>query len=329
MSTTVQVVVDKRSFDRFQFALNEFRLATGISMRDGFIREAGYCCYEFMRYSPTMSPSGGKGLMANPAKKTGEQAVANDISTLFRTADEPGVAFQKMGEAVTKGDIGGFIRWQNVAKGSMRKTSLGTYRRQEGRDPRGIFQLIVLGSNPQKDFQAFKNRFGASFAAKEPPKETTDLAGIHRRFKQKYNGRILENGGPNLRGNKYIVKAELLEAYIKKKQRLVGYLKAGWANTLLALPKPKDYGADVQFASTAKVPKWITRNIGSRGYANFNGNQNTGNFTLVIGNQIGDNDGVATKASTINHVLSVRANKLDKEVMRRLGKYIRAFNAKN
>lgn len=329
MSTTVQVVVDKRSLDRFQFALNEFRLATGISMRDGFIREAGYCCYEFMRYSPTMSPSGGKGLMANPAKKIGEQAVANDISTLFRTADDPGVAFQKMGEAVTKGDIGGFIRWQNVAKGSMRKTSFGTYRRQEGRDPRGIFQLIVLGSNPQKDFQAFKNRFGASFAAKEPPKETTDLAGIHRRFKQKYNGRILENGGPNLRGNKYIVKAELLEAYIKKKQRLVGYLKAGWANTLLALPKPKDYGADVQFASTAKVPKWITRNIGSRGYANFNGNQNTGNFTLVIGNQIGDNDGVATKASTINHVLSVRANKLDKEVMRRLGKYIRAFNAKN
>ena len=87
--------------------------------------------------------------------------------------------------------------------------------------------------------------------------------------------------------------------------------------------------ADVQFASTSKVPKWITRNIGSRGYANFNGNQNTGNFTLVIGNQIGDNDGVATKASTINHVLGVRANKLDKEVMRRLGKYIRAFNAKN
>lgn len=321
MSTTVQVVVDKRSLDRFQFALNEFRLATGISMRDGFIREAGYCCYEFMRYSPTMSPSGGKGLMANPAKKTGEQAVANDIMTLFRTADAPGVPFQKMGEAVTKGDIGGFIRWQNVAKNQKDTTS--------GKDPRGIFKRIVSGSNPQKDFQAFKNRFGASFAAKEPPKETTDLAGIHRRFKQKYNGRILENGGPNLRGNKYIVKAELLEAYIKKKQRLVGYLKAGWANTLLALPKPKDYGADVQFASTAKVPKWITRNIGSRGYANFNGNQNTGNFTLVIGNQIGDNDGVATKASTINHVLSVRANKLDKEVMRRLGKYIRAFNAKN
>lgn len=321
MSTTVQVVVDKRSFDRFQFALNEFRLATGISMRDGFIREAGFCCYEFMRYTPSMSPSGGKGLMANPSKRTGEQAVANDISTLFRTADAPGVPFQKMGEAVTKGDIGGFIRWQNIAKNQKDTTS--------SRDPRGIFKRIVAGSDPQKDFQAFKNRFGSSFAAKQPPKETTDLAGIHRRFKQKYNGRILENGGPNLRGNKYIVRADLLEAYIKKKQRLVGYLKAGWANTLLALPKPKDYGADVQFASTSKVPKWITRNIGSRGYANFNGNQNTGNFTLVIGNQIGDNDGVATKASTINYVLGVRANKLDKEVMRRLGKYIRAFNAKN
>jgi len=59
MSTTVQVVVDKRSFDRFQFALNEFRLATGISMRDGFIREAGYCCYEFMRY-PVHVPQRGQ-----------------------------------------------------------------------------------------------------------------------------------------------------------------------------------------------------------------------------------------------------------------------------
>jgi len=332
MSTTVQVVVDKRSFDRFQFALNEFRLATGISMRDGFIREAGYCCYEFMRYSPSMSPSGGKGLMANPSKKTGEQAVANDIMSIFRPAEDPGVAFQKMGDAVIKGDLGSFLKWQAVARSSIRtKTGLGGhtwYRTQQGRDPRGIFLAILLNNNPQKDFQAFKNRFGSSFAAKEPPKETTDLAGIHRRFKQKYKGRILENGGPNLR-NKYIVRSDLLEAYIKKKQRLVGYLKAGWANTLLALPKPKDYGADVQFASTSKVPKWITRNIGSRGYANFNGNQNTGNFTLVIGNQIGDNDGVATKASTINHVLSVRANKLDKEVMRRLGPYIRAFNAKN
>ena len=318
MSTEVRVVVNKASLDRFQFALNEFRMATGISMRDGFIREAGFCCYEFMRYTPTMSPKGGQGLTSTPAKKTGEQAIANDINTLFRSDNAPGVAFQKMGDAVQRGDLGAFLHWQNMAKKSKESSN--------GKDPRGIFLKIVGGNNPQKDFQAFKNRFGAGFTAKEAPKETTDLAGIHRQFKQRYNGRILENKGPQLNGIKYIVNPSLLASYIKKKQRLVGFLKAGWANTLMALPKPKDYGNDVQFASMNKVPRWIMRNIGARGYANFVGNLQNGNFNLTIGNKIGDNDGVATKASTINHVLNVRANKLDKEVERRLKKPIDLFN---
>jgi hypothetical protein len=328
VSTEVRVVVNKASFDRFQFALNEFRMATGITMRDSFIREAGFCCYEFMRYSPPMPKSGGQGLTST-AKKCGEEAVNVDIQALFRPKDDPGAAFQKMGEAVSKGDLGGFLRWQGVAKGSIRKTKHGWYMQTEGRDPRGIFLAILLGNNPQRDFQAFKNRFGASFAAKEAPKETTDIAGIHKQFKDRYNGRIHKNKGPALNGMKYLVDAAKLKAYIELRKKAVGFLKAGWANTLLALPKPTDYGPDVQYASTAKVPAWIMRNKGSRGYANFSGNLKDGNFNLTIGNNVGDNDGVATRATTINHVLNVRANKLDKEVMRRLGKYIRAFNAQN
>jgi len=332
VSTEVRVVVNKASFDRFHFALNEFRMATGITMRDSFIREAGFCCYEFMRYSPPMPKSGGQGLTST-AKKWGEFATAIDILSLFRLKDDPGVAFQKMGEAVTKGDIGSFVKWQGIAKGSMRVAAVvggvNIYRKQEGRDPRGIFQKILLGSNPKKDFQAFKNRFGAGFDTKPDVAITNDLAGIHRKAKKQYQGRIIKHGGPGLNGYKYAVDLANLKTYIKLQQRNVGYLKAGWANTLLALPKPKDYGPDVQYASTAKIPAWIMRNQGSRGYANFSGNQKDGNFNLTIGNQIGDNDGVATQASTINHVLSVRGNKLDKEVMRRMGKFIRAFNAQN
>jgi hypothetical protein len=328
VTTSVQVVVNKASLDRFQFALNEFRLATGISMRDGFIREAGFCCYEFMRYSPPMPKGGGKGLTGQ-AKKTGEAAVNVDIQTLFRPKDEPGAAFQKMGEAVTKNDLGSFLKWQGIAKGSMRKGADGWYMEKEGRDPRGIFQAILLGSNPHRDFQAFKNRFGGAFAAKQSPVETTDLAGIHRQFKARFNTRIHKNNGPALNGMKYLVDAAKLKTYIKLKQRMVGYLKGGWANALYSLPKPKDYGADVQFASQNKVPAWIRRHTGSNGYSRFNGDEKTGNFTLIIGNLVGDNDGRATDAQTMNHVINVRANKLDKEVMRRLGKYIRAFNAQN
>jgi hypothetical protein len=96
----------------------------------------------------------------------------------------------------------------------------------------------------------------------------------------------------------------------------------------MSLPTPKETDG-VQFASLNKVPAWIRRNAASNGYSRFGGNQNNGNFTLIIGNNVGDNDGASTRATTINHVLNVRANKLDKEVMRRLGKYIRAFNAQN
>jgi hypothetical protein len=325
VSTEVRVVVNKASFDRFQFALNEFRMATGITMRDSFIREAGFCCYEFMRYSPPMPKSGGQGL-TKMAKKWGDEAVNIDIQTIFRPKDDPGVAFQKMRE-LSWGDIGGFIRWQSIAKASMRKTEIG-YRNKEGRDPRGIFKKILLGNNPVKDFQAFKNRFGNGVAAKEAPKETTDLAGIHKQFKDRYNGRIHKNNGPALNGNKFIVDGTKLKPYIELKKRAVGFLKGGWANTLMSLPTPKKMDG-VQYASASKLPRWITRNMGTNGYSKFSGNQNDGNFILTIGNQVGDNDGVATKATTINHVLNVRANKLDKEVMRRLGKYIRAFNAQN
>lgn len=324
MATTVQVVVNKASFDRFQFALTEFRLAAGISMRDGFIREAGFCCYEFMRYSPPMPKSGGGGLTGT-AKRWGEEAVNIDIQTLFRPKDNPGAAFQKMGEAVSKGDLGGFLRWQGIAKGSMRKNSYGWYKEEEGRDPRGIFAQILLGANPQKDFQAFKNRFGASFTAKEAPKETTDLAGIHKQFKDRYNGRIHKNKGPALNGNKFLVDGPKLKAYIELRKKAVGFLKGGWANTLMSLPTPKKTEG-VQFASTSKVPKWITRNMGANGYSRFAGNQATGNFTLIIGNNQGDNDGRATSAKTLNHVINVRANKLEKEVERRLKKPIDLFN---
>jgi hypothetical protein len=324
VATTVQVVVNKASFDRFQFALTEFRLAAGISMRDGFIREAGFCCYEFMRYSPPMPKSGGGGLTGT-AKRWGDEAVNVDIQTLFRPKDDPGAAFQKMGEAVSKGDLGGFLRWQGIAKGSMTKKANGWYRQKEGRDPRGIFQKILLGGNPEKDFQAFKNRFGASFTAKEAPKETTDLAGIHKQFKDRYNGRIHKNKGPALNGIKFLVDGPKLKAYIELRKKAVGFLKGGWANTLMSLPTPKKTEG-VQFASTSKVPKWITRNMGANGYSRFAGNQATGNFTLIIGNNQGDNDGRATSAKTLNHVINVRANKLEKEVERRLKKPIDLFN---
>jgi hypothetical protein len=268
-----------------------------------------------------MPKSGGQGLTST-AKKWGEAAVEFDIKTLFRDKDEPLTAFQKMGEAVSKGDLGGFLRWQNIAKTTHRET------RSNANAPKGIFQKILFGNNPQKDFQAFKNRFGAGFTAVEHPKETSDLAGIHKQFKARFNVRIHKNNGPALNGMKYLVDAAKLKAYIELRKKAVGFLKGGWANTLMSLPTPKKTEG-VQYASTTKVPKWITRNMGSNGYSRFAGNLDNGNFTLIIGNNVGDNDGRATSASTLNHVLNVRANKLDKEVMRRLGKYIRAFNAQN
>lgn len=325
MATEVRIVPNKASFDRFQFALNEFRMATGITMRDSFIREAGYCCYEFMRYSPPMPKGGGKGLTST-AKKAGENAVEADIRSVFVDKQDPAIAFKMMGNAVHRNDAGAFLKWKNVLKEQYNSTS---YHRR-GFSPRGILLDIVLSNNTGhlSDFQAFKNRFGGFASSVTPPTETNTPKSVHRQILQAAGGRNIRKDA-SLRNAKYMADAEKVMALIKYRKAKVGYLKAGWANTLLSLPKPKDYGSDVQFASTSKVPRWIMRNMGPQGYANFSGNEGNGNFNLTIGNKVGDNDGVATNARTMDFVLSVRANKLDKEVMRRLGKYIRAFNAKN
>lgn len=325
MSTEVRIVPNKASFDRFSFALNEFRMATGITMRDSFIREAGYCCYEFMRYSPPMPKGGGKGL-TGAAKRIGEAAVEADINSVFVSKDDPASAFRMMGDAVLRNDVGSFLRWKNVLK---KQHSEATYRRR-GFTPRGILLAIVQSNNTGhlSDFQAFKNRFGGSAVEANPPQQITDPRSIHRQLLKASNGRDIRSKAA-LTQTKYMADAAKITALIKYRKQKVGYLKAGWANTLLALPKPKDYGPDIQYASTSKVPRWIMRNMGPQGYANFTGNQDGGNFNLTIGNRVGDNDGVSTQASTMQHVLNVRANKLDREVMRRLGKYIRAFNAQN
>lgn len=322
--TDIQVRVNPASLYRFQFALNEFRLAAGISMRDGFLREAGYCCYEFMRYTPPMPKGGGQGLSKN-AKLAGEGAVAADIVSLFTTNNDPSTAFAFMVEAVQQGDQSRFRKYHALAKSSIRQNADGSYRDKKGRDPRGIFLQILLDDNLDRAFRKFKNRFAGSVV--NTPQQTSDLKGVHRNVLRKYHGNIRKNGGPG--GEVYAVDQQALERFIKARQKMVGYVKAGWANTLFNLPPEKQQDG-VQYASRNKIPAWIKRHTSNgQGFHRFTGDQATGNFNLTIGNNVGDNDGVATSARTIDYVLQVRANKLDKEVMRRLGKYIRAFNAQN
>jgi len=321
MATELSLKVNPKSLHKFQFALNEFRMMAGLSMRDAFLREAGFCCYEFMRYTPPMPKGGGKGLSGS-AKKAGEGATAADILSMFVTNNDPSTAFAYMVEAVVNGDHGEFNKYHALAKSSIRTREDGTYYKKRGRDARGIFLQILLDDNLTRAFQKFKNRFGGSKAS--PPQKTSDLRGTHRNALRQFHGNILKNGGPDA---VFSVDKQALDKFIKERQKMVGYVKAGWANTLYSLP-PAKVQDGVQYASRNKVPAWVKRHANNnQGYYDFNGNQNSGNFNLIIGNNVGDNDGVATSASTINYVLQVRANKLDREVMRRLGKYIKAFNA--
>ena len=321
--TDIQVRVNPASLSRFQFALNEFRLAAGISMRDGFLREAGYCCYEFMRYTPPMPKSGGQGLSKN-AKLAGEGAVTADIVSTFVPNNDPSTAFAYMVRAVRDGNKDMFRHYHAIAKSDNKAYQEGNAYRRRGFYARGIYLEILLDENVDRAFQKFKNRFYGSSAI--APQETQDVKGVHRAELRKYHGNILKNGGPSQR---YSADQMVITRFIQARQKMVGYVKAGWANTLFNLPPEKQQDG-VQYASRNKIPVWVKRHTSNgQGFHRFTGDQATGNFNLTIGNNVGDNDSVASKARTLDYVLQVRANKLDKEVMRRLGKFIRAFNAQN
>jgi hypothetical protein len=288
-----------KGFDAYTQALNEYRLFSGKCMRDVLIEEAALTCRELMVFTPPLVNGGGKGL-SKAAEVAGKTAVERDIRSIFNsTADPEGrSAFSLMGMAAVAGDRSLFEK--------ARKDGVSTNK------ARGIFKGVLDDPDPDRAYRQFSNRFRAAFEAKAGQTVVKELKGTHDAMKAKYAGRIRKNNGPGVAKElRQMADEAAMKAYIKQQQKNVGRLKAGWLDVIMSLPKPETPGISKTYGIKG-VPAWVMKNRAGNGYTSFSGQPNTANFSMIIGNSIGDNDGVSTDARTLEKVMAIRTGKLFK-----------------
>ena len=319
----VNAKITPKTRDEFMQAMTEFASNMKIDMHDVIIGQAGLACYDAIVFTPPMLDSGGGG-NSNDAKKLGEKSVELDIKSVFEVPTlKEATSFQyfrSLCGALYVGDKGLFAKLMNDKRSKNSRNS--------------IFSKIVSDPDNNRAFGKMKNllskfvpRYGGLDTATYE-QAVTDLEAIHQRLLKTANGRkIRDKTNLGLMGyNKYVAESQqALIAYIKKKQMDVGKLKAGWVAAMKSLPAKK--GKSKQKNYGGKINKWITRHGLLNGY-NQNSLNNSGFMYLKIGNSIGDNDGVATKAETANLVYGNRVKQMEADYNQFLEKNIKKFNNK-
>lgn len=329
---TPTVSINRHTSERFRQALSEFRIATGQTNRDIILEEAALCARDAMIYTPPMPGSqagmrsttkgkGGRGLSLD-ARRAGDAAVARDILSIFRKPT-PISFVGELGLSVEENNAADFARIRSKPEG--KKTT------------NVIIRKLIEDPDPERAFAKAKNLFSKMSGSlrqavdeaeyQKQGKFTGNLKSYHDWVRSQYRGRITRFGGPRNRGIKPMkVDARVIDAYIKSRQLRVGYMKAGWRESISSLPKPKINGVEKNFGIKG-IPSWITRHLGGNGYAIVNG-QPAYKFGVIVGNKIGDIFGIGKEADVVNNVYDMRIGKLESRANKFFEKHAKRFNRK-
>lgn len=305
----VEIIVNQSLTDKLAQVYKDFAQYTKQLTIDLVKEEGAFTCREAINYSPPLDgKAGGKG-DKKVAERWGNYAVENDIK-LVVTDDSRSleVAVSSPTNARQK-----FNKWKS------------------GKAPNvaGVIKAIWDDADQDRAFKRAKSLFGNS-PRMNLINNINELKARHERIRANYRGRIRRNGGRSPNGG---VKGEapayadqkLIAAYIKKRQERVGFMKAGWVDTINKIGRPIINGMPKTFG-LRKLPAWITRHKTGSGAVGLTVYQGAGsnNVEMVVRNDLGNIFGVAYLAGTETYVLSVRAGKMTK----RLNHFMRAAIAK-
>jgi len=282
-----------------QFA--DYAKFTGQALVDLVKEEAALTCRAAMVFSPPLDGEGGGQGDKKIAETWGNAAVAGDVRAVI-TPDSKSLA-----ASVAPGSGSGqkFARWK------------------AGKRPKaGLLQKIY----DDKDFARSYNKARNLFLYR-----TTNLVGAdgikqeHEKERRFYRGRIKRNNGPSTKSmpeNRKIAAESAIKAYIKTRQKRVGFMKAGWLTTIYKLGPPKINGVPKNFGVKA-LPAWIKRHAAGHGQVSIVGAELAAAGTLspgdkrlniIVKNDIGNIFGAATRAATATRVLLERAGNLSLRV---------------
>lgn len=293
-------------------ALRRFAAETGQTMRDAMLEQAALACEDAATFTPPLPKGGGRGL-SKAAQTAGDNAVAGDVHKLYVAADDKNGASasalltNQLAYATKTGDRSLFDKV--IGKGTMQAL--------KGLSP--IMRKIANDQDHDRAFLKAKNYFNTTNPVRTEYGQgfVQELRPPHNRIKGKFGGRIGKNVRP-VRVKMLVDSKKELEAYIKERQQMVGYIKSGWASALKSLPKPMINGVPKDFGVSLLKPVWIMRHVSAGlGYSSVMADQK--NVEVIVRNSRGNVNDIAVDAGVMPLVAANRYKQMTLRLKRLMG----------
>ena len=319
MGIHVQFKWDEQSKQAFNRALEDFARESGWSMEYTALYTAAWLCRDTMWYTPPFVPGSWQGT-TKAAEMAGRGALQRDINKIFKPLDArgkrtgPGIVLNQIATAARLNRQGDFTKALKNAEGITFDSS--------------IVNKIVNDPDPMRGFMKAKNLF-ANYSVQDMKEITTGLDAdqlrpLHEKLKNTKRGRMKVYRAPTALGY-YLVKSKaILNTYVKERMAQIGKLKSGWWQVMQTLPKPKKRGRSGSVGGIRDIASYIKRHRTGAGYQATNFSQ--GNYSVVIGNLIGDTDSVATRVNAPGLAMLQSDVRMERELKNIIEQDVRRFN---
>ena len=313
----VSVSIEPRSRNRFIEALRRFAAETGQTMKDAALEQAALACQDAATFTPPLPKGGGRGL-SKAAQVAGDNAVAGDIRKLYVAANDRN---SNSASALLTNQLAFATKANDI---SLFNKVIGNGKMQALKGLSPIMRKIANDQDYTRAFAKAKNYFNTTNPVRTEYGQgfVQELRPPHNRIKGKFGGRI----GKNVRPTKVKMLVESkgeLDAYIKERQAMVGYIKSGWASALRSLPKPKINGVAKDFGVDLLAVAWINRHASS-GLGMSRVSADSKSVEVLVRNNRGNVNDIAVDARVIPLVMANR----EKQMLARL-KHLLGPNFKN
>ena len=306
----IKVTVDPKSVAKFGQRLRDFAFVTKQTASDCAKEQAALFCQDMAVFTPPVIKGAGGGGLSKSAEIAGKGAVSGDIRKMFVVVGDKNLGTQidmvmrNMAAATRDGNMALFDR-------IVAKSPVNVLR---GLSP--VMRKILNDGDHTRAFSKAKNYLSrvAVQSNQYAMEYEQDLSSKHNQIKARFGGRIKKGqriGSPRM----LVENKNTLDAYIKDRQKAVGFIKSGWLTTLRQIPQPVINGMPKNFgAKLANAPEFIQRHSSANGYAKTT--TNTQGFMITVGNRQGNVNSISDESNALSLALENRAKQMELRIKR-------------
>lgn len=262
----------------------------GKFIRGLLLNEAALTARAAIKFTAPIPKGGGWG-DTKEAQRQGNIAVERDIRSFLMPKNAT------MASSIQGFSMESFLAWKNNPRSGWAK-----------RSKTSIAYKIYMDPDVERAFGKAKNIAGKKFAGGgHELKDAGAIRAVHDGLRQRYRGRITNNGGPGIaiEAQPYYTDERNITRYIKERQKMVGRVSSFWWGVILSVPPIPIRGADRNVGRT-NVPVWIKRHTNKGLLIDRIGAVGTPTSSVTIVNPIGDIFGIARLSKTKENVINFR-----------------------